>query len=137
MRLHIQNCRGFSLVEFLIAIAILGIGLLALVGLQTTAIRGNLGSKNMTTAVLLIEKKMEELKNYPFSSTSLALGTYNDPNNPLNSSGLSGGTGAIFNRSWTIQSYAGSLYMKQITVSVSWTEAGHSKSTSCDTIISK
>lgn len=132
MRLPIENCRGFSLVEFLIAIAILGAGLLALVALQTTAIHGNLGSRNMTTAVLLIEKQMEGLKNTPFSS--LTNGTSNDPNNPINGSGQAGG---IFNRTWTIQSYAGSLYMKQITVSVSWTEAGHSKTTSCDTIISK
>lgn len=131
---RLENCRGFSLVEFMIAITILAIGLFALVGMQTTAIRGNVGSKNLTTAVLLTEKKMEELKNFPFSSASLALGTHNDPNNPLNGSGDGGG---IFNRSWTIQSYSGSTFMKQITVSVSWTEAGQNKSTSCDTIISR
>lgn len=132
MRLRIKNCRGFSLVEFMIAIVILSIGLLALAGLQTTAIRGNKGSKDLTTAVLLTEKKMEELKNTPFSS--LTIGTSNDPNNPVNGSGQSGG---IFNRSWVVQSYSGSSYMKQITVSVSWTEAGQNKSTSCDTIISR
>ncbi len=127
-----KKCRGFSLVELLIAIFILTIGLLALSGLQVTAIRGNLGSKDLTTAVLLTEKKMEQLKNTAYSS--LGTGTFNDSNNPLNNVGQAGG---IFNRSWVIQNYSGSPYMKWITVTVSWSESGRTRSTSMDTIISK
>lgn len=128
----VRNKKGFSLVEFMIAIAILSIGLLSLVGLQSTAIRGNLTSKNMTSAILLAEKKMEEFKNTSF--TSLNNGTFNDPSNPLTSTG---GTGGIFNRSWTISTYSGSTYMKQITINITWTEGGLSKATSLDTIISR
>ncbi|OGP50487.1 MAG: hypothetical protein A2Y79_06235 [Deltaproteobacteria bacterium RBG_13_43_22] len=128
----IKNIKGFTLVEYLIAIAILGIGLLALVGLQTTAIRGNFGSKCLTTAVLLAEKRMEEFKNTPFNS--LTIGTFSDPNNPLNSSGQTGG---IFSRTWAIQNYSGSTYMRQITVTISWMEAGRNRSIFYNTVISR
>jgi type IV pilus assembly protein PilV len=127
-----NNKEGFSLVEFMIAIGILTVGLLALVGLQSTSIKGNSSSKNSNSAILLGEKKMEELKNTSF--TSLALGTTSDPNNPLTSSD---GTGGLFNRSWTIQTYSGSTNMKQITVTMTWTVGGNSYSTSLDTIISR
>ncbi len=124
----VRNKKGFSLVEFMIAIAILAIGLLALVGLQSTAIRGNLTSKNMTSAILLAEKKMEEFKNTSFAS--LTGGT----DSSLTSTGDPGG---IFNRSWTISTYSGSTYMKQITITITWVEGSLSKSTSLDTIISR
>jgi type IV pilus assembly protein PilV len=130
MHNFIDNKKGFSLVEFMIAISILAIGLLALVGLQSTSIRGNASSKNKNSAILLAEKKMEELKNTAF--TSLSIGTTNDLNNPLTSSDGSGGT---FNRSWTIQTYSGSANMKQITVTLSWTEGGIPHSTSLDTVV--
>jgi prepilin-type N-terminal cleavage/methylation domain-containing protein len=127
-----KNNQGFSLIELLIAIALLSIGLLALFTLQSTAIRGNLDSKELTTAVFLSEKKMEELKNTPFDS--LTLGSANDANNPINGSGQGGG---IFNRSWTIQSYSGSSRMKRITVSIAWTLMGNSHSTSMDTVVAR
>ena len=44
----IKNKQGFTLVEFLIATVILGVGLLALINLQLGAIRGNSDSKEMT-----------------------------------------------------------------------------------------
>lgn len=127
-----KNKNGFSLVEFMIAIAILAIGLLALVGLQSTAIKGNFSAKNLTTAVLLAEKKMEEFKNTSFAS--LTNGTFNDANNSLTGTGTSGG---LFNRSWTIQTYSGSTYMKQITVTITWTVGGRNYSTALDTVISR
>ncbi len=128
----VKNKKGFSLVEFMIAIAVLAIGLLALVGLQSTAIKGNASAKNLTSAVLLAEKKMEEFKNTAFNSVTI--GTTNDPNNPLTSSD---GSGGFFNRSWAIQTYLGSTYMKQITVTITWAVGGRSYTTAVDTVISR
>jgi prepilin-type N-terminal cleavage/methylation domain-containing protein len=128
--------KGFTLVEFLIAIFILGIGILGLAGLQVTAMQGNLGSKNLTTANVLAERKMEGFKNTPFANLVLVTNQA-DPDNPLNSNGLgAGNAGRIFNRFWTIQSYAGSSNMKRITVTVNWPEGGRTRSTSLDTVIS-
>ncbi len=133
MYCFIKKQEGFTLVELMIAVAILAIGLLALAGLQVTAIRGNLSSKGQTTAVMLAEAKMEEFKNTAFSSLSNVTNQA-DSNNPLNESGQSGGR---YNRYWTIQNYAGSSNMKQITVTVSWTETIGSRSISLDTVVAK
>jgi prepilin-type N-terminal cleavage/methylation domain-containing protein len=130
--LPIKNKKGFTLVEFLIAAAILSFGLLALINLQLMAIRGNHDSKEMTRAIFLAEKKMEELKNTPYSS--LGIGTQQDTNNPMNGQEQSGG---IFNRSWIIQNYEGSNFMKQVTVNISWTLKGQSHTVTNSTVVSK
>ena len=127
-----KNKHGFTLIEFLIATVILSFGLLALINLQLTAIRGNSDSKEMTRAIFLAEKEMEQLKNTPY--TSLTIGTTQDPLNPMNGLEQSGG---IFNRSWTIQNYTGSTFMKQITVNVSWTLKGQSHTVSDSTVVSR
>lgn len=128
----LKDKQGFTLVEFLIATVILSVGLLALINLQWTAIRGNSDSKEMTRAIFLTEKKMEELKNAPYGA--LVIGTTQDINNPMNGLGQSGG---IFSRYWTIQPYLGSNFMKQVTVNVSWTLKGQSHNTTYQTVVSR
>jgi type IV pilus assembly protein PilV len=49
------------------ALAIMSVGLLALAGLQITALRGNTLSRSMTTAVSLAEQSIEQLKNTPYT----------------------------------------------------------------------
>jgi type IV pilus assembly protein PilV len=58
---------GFTLVESMLALAIMSVGLLALAGLQITALRGNALSRSMTTAVSIAEQRLEQLKNTPYS----------------------------------------------------------------------
>ena len=43
------------------------VGLLALAGLQITALRGNAWSRSITTAVSIAEQRLEQLKNTPYS----------------------------------------------------------------------
>jgi type IV pilus assembly protein PilV len=59
---------GFTLVESMLTVAIMGIGLLALAGLQVTALRGNDLSRRMTTAVSIAEQRLEQLKNTPYTN---------------------------------------------------------------------
>lgn len=53
--------RGFSLVELLIAITILAIGLLAVAGMQSTAINSNAWANRLSTATSLAQEVMEDL----------------------------------------------------------------------------
>jgi type IV pilus assembly protein PilV len=129
-----KNDQGFTMLELLIAIAILAIGLLGLATLQSTSIQGNRDSKELTTAVFLAEKKMEEMKSAAFNAAPLNIGSSTDINNPMNGSGATGG---IYYRSWNVQRYLSSNNMKQITVSVSWTISGKSHSIAFDTVVSK
>ena len=54
---------GFTIVESLLTLAIMSMSLLALAGLQITALRGNALSRSMTTAVSIAEQTIEQLKN--------------------------------------------------------------------------
>jgi type IV pilus modification protein PilV len=58
---------GFTLIEVMIAVAILSIGLLSLANLQIAMIRGNAFSQRMTTAASIAEAKLEQLKNTPLA----------------------------------------------------------------------
>lgn len=63
---HAYNSEGgFTLVEVLIALTIFAIGLLALAGMQVTAIRGNSTSQSLTSATSLAEGTMEWLQSLP------------------------------------------------------------------------
>jgi prepilin-type N-terminal cleavage/methylation domain-containing protein len=133
---QLKNAKGFTLLEFMVSLLILVIGILSLGSLQVTAIQGNRGSKNLSTANILAERKMEEFRNTPFAGLVLT-SNHADPNNPLNSDGLggNGNSGRMFNRAWTIETYSGSANMKRIAVTVTWPEGGKTRSTSLDTVI--
>lgn len=55
----------------MIALAIFAIALLAIAGMQIAAIRANAFANNMTTAVILAEDKMEELKRLAYNHGQL------------------------------------------------------------------
>jgi prepilin-type N-terminal cleavage/methylation domain-containing protein len=59
---------GFTLIEIMIAVAIISIGLLALGGLQVSLIRGNALSQRMTAAISVAEQKMEQVKNTSYTN---------------------------------------------------------------------
>ena len=63
-----ERNEGFTLIEVLITLVILSVGLLALAGLQISAIKGNANSKRMTMAVSISEKKIEQIKHTSYTS---------------------------------------------------------------------
>jgi type IV pilus assembly protein PilV len=52
----------------MLTLAIMSVGLLALAGLQITALRGNALSRRMTTAVSIAEQRIEQLKNTSYTN---------------------------------------------------------------------
>src|SRR5215468_514937 len=59
---------GFTLVESMLTLAIMSMSLLALAGLQITALRGNTLARRMTTAVSVAEQRIEQLKNTSYAN---------------------------------------------------------------------
>jgi type IV pilus assembly protein PilV len=59
---------GFTLVESMLTLAIMSVSLLALAGLQITALRGNALSRRITTAASIAEQRIEQLKNTSYAN---------------------------------------------------------------------
>ncbi len=63
--------KGFTIIEVMIAVAILAIGLLGIASMQMSAIKGNKLSDNITCALTLAEDKMEELLGLDYNNAEL------------------------------------------------------------------
>lgn len=72
--------RGFTLLEVMIAMAILSVGILGLVGMQITAIRANRQGSKMSQALFLAESELDVLMDYGYADTRLV--DANSGNNP-------------------------------------------------------
>jgi type IV pilus assembly protein PilV len=122
--ISLQNEKGFTLIEVLLAMSILAIGLLGLAALQITASNGNALAKKNSLAVSLAEDKIENYKNTLYNS--IVGGVVTETNLPA---------GAIYTRTTTIEVDKPISGVKTITVKVAWQNG--SKSVSIQTIISK
>lgn len=113
--------RGYTLIEILIAIAIFAIGILGVAQMQLSSSKNTTNGNITTLAAMLARDKMEELKSEDIASAVLAVGNYNDPNNPVDQNGNPGG---IFTRNWEITNPLGGTDTRQIQVTVSFSRWG-------------
>jgi type IV pilus assembly protein PilV len=84
--MNAMNEKGFSLVEVLVAITLLAIGLLAVAGMQTTAITGNAFAQRGTVAISLAEEMIDQVRTHCGNTPE----TYNGIDTSASLSGLSG-----------------------------------------------
>ncbi len=68
--------KGFTLVEVMIAIAILTFGILAVASMQTSSIYGNSVANRLTEGTSWAGNKMEELLTIPDTDAGLSSGTH-------------------------------------------------------------
>ncbi len=69
--------RGFTLIEIMIAIAIIAIGIFGVMSLIITVMKGNTLSKRLTTATTIAQDKMEDFKRMDYASVANDSGTDN------------------------------------------------------------
>jgi prepilin-type N-terminal cleavage/methylation domain-containing protein len=93
--------RGFSLVEVLVAVAVLAIGLLAIAKLQSALIRSSGEARAYSVATGLAKDKLEELRS--FDATQGVGRTYRSLTDGSESLGVIGG--AEYTRGWTVTRY--------------------------------
>jgi type IV pilus assembly protein PilV len=126
---------GFTLIEVFIAIVLLTVGLLGTAALTTGVVRGNVGSRNMTTATAIAQSCLEENRRVGYSSAgSVPVGGSNScvtGNVPLTQGGVS------FTRTLTVTpTPADTTNIRTLTVTVQWSEgAVGSKSITLKTIL--
>lgn len=73
-----RKSRGFSMIEVLIAVVVLGFGLMALAALQTSIIRSSAETKAQTVALQLAKDKVEDLRAFQTLAGYQALTSGND-----------------------------------------------------------
>ncbi len=72
-RLHRNS--GFTLIEIMIAIAIIAIGIFGVMSLIITVMKGNTLSKRVTTATTIAQDKMEDFKRMDYVNVIDDFGT--------------------------------------------------------------
>lgn len=105
-----RNTAGFTLVEVLVAASILGVILLAVAGLFSTAYSNVGDGGRRTKAVALAKQKMEELRDGIF---------------PPSTAGSPETIEAIYTRSWTVAVAGAPTQIATVTVTLAWPDAGH------------
>jgi len=105
---------GFTLLEIIIAIFIFSIGLLAVVSMQMTAIKGNHFSGTLTEASNWAADQMERLMSLPYTDDDLAAG---DHTADLRQEGIYGIT-------WNVLEDDTTNNTKTINITVAWTDRG-------------
>ena len=109
---------GFTLVEVFIAIIILTVGLLGTAVLTTGVVRGNLVSKNMTTATAIAHSCFEENRRVGYSSAgSVPAGGSNSCVTGATTVALGG---VNFTRTLSIDTSVSNI--KTLTVQIDWSE---------------
>ena len=117
--------QGFTLIEVMIALVILSIALVALAGLQVSAIKGNAFSKRMTTAVSIGNEKMEQLKNSSYANI-LSESSIEVTRSSMN-----------FTRQVTVTNNSPLPNTKTVNVMITWSDNSKSHSVPITTIISQ
>lgn len=100
---------GFTLVEIVITLALLGVGLLAIAGVIPLGVRKNISAGQQSRASELVAARAEQILNTSYSEPELSAGTHDDPANPY--------TGHYYVR-WTVEDDVPVKACKKITIRV-------------------
>ena len=106
---RVQNAKGFTLIEILIAVTLLTIGLLGMAGLTVGIMRGNSLSSEVTAATALTQDRMEDIKRLGYINTAGSSEAYNS---------ILGY--AAYRRVTTVDIDTPGVGMKTVTVTVYW-----------------
>ncbi len=105
----LKQQRGLTLLEILIAMLLLSVGLLGIAGLTVSIIQGNAYSKNVSTATVIAEARLEDMRRAGYANANTMAG----------SDSVSMG-GVVFSRTTSVTNGSPGPNMKTVAVAVSW-----------------
>jgi type IV pilus assembly protein PilV len=109
--------KGFTLIEVIFAMTILAVGLLAVATMQVTAIRGNTTSMDISSAIDLVQDRVDKLLAVNIGHADLTAGNHPDPD-----------PGDRYNITWSVQDNTPIFNVKTITVRAVWNDRALTKS---------
>jgi len=119
---------GFTFIETMIGLAILSIGVLALIELQYVALKGNAASQYRLTAASLAQLRMNELKNTPYANIIAEAPTQIvSANMPY----------ATFTRQVIVANNTPVTNSKTVTINVTWSEGSQTHTYTLVSIIAQ
>ena len=119
-----RTIKGFTLIELLIAIVLIVVGLTTLMGTMSVGMYADANLEFRLTALNLANEKMEELKDTAFGSISAGAET-----------GSAIGFDWIDQRIVSVDEPYGPNLLKDVTVTVQWTQKGNTQSVAVETFI--
>ncbi len=142
IRRRISTEDGFSLLEVMIAAAILATGLLAIALAQVSALKMGSRSKHLSEAVYLAQEQIETFQALPATDATFTTPAtdFDDPSGHIMAGGDSesgigvwnpevGGEQTVFTRRWTIEPNTPAAGLTRVTVEVRWSEDGGATNT--------
>lgn len=127
--------RGFTLIEAMVALVIVGFGMLVVVGMQMMLNRNAEVARERSEATRLAEEKLEDLRSFTTIATTAGQLAWNDL--VSGSDAPATGYNISYTRSWTLGGSAADS-KRDAQVLVSWTDrGGNADSVQVNTVISK
>jgi prepilin-type N-terminal cleavage/methylation domain-containing protein len=117
-----SRAAGFTLLEVMIAMGLLGVAILGVLGAQLSALKFTRDSRLRAEAMFLAEQQLEAFQAMSSANVLAAIGDPdypNDPNNPIDPS-PGDGDSTTFTRSWDIAPDDPEADVITISVSVVW-----------------
>jgi prepilin-type N-terminal cleavage/methylation domain-containing protein len=108
---------GFSLIEAMVAAALLAIISLGSALGADRAVRHNVYSRTLAAATTLAQDKIEELQSKVATDALLTAGNHVDADNPLNPNGTTGG---MYTRTWDVTDNMPATGLKTVKVIITW-----------------
>ncbi len=112
------NQDGFTLIEIFIATVLLTIGLLGTAALTTGVVRGNLASRNITSATAIAQSCFEENRRVGYASVGAV--PAGGSNSCVSGTATVAAGGVSFTRTLAIDATVANI--KTLAVTVSWSE---------------
>ena len=109
--------KGFTLVEVLVALAVMAIGLTGVAMMSSSTIVADTGGRQQVAATTLAQEKLEKLRSLRRSDSDWTAGIHTEYG--LYDDGTSGG--GPYTREWdVVEDYNGNENLSRVTVTVTW-----------------
>lgn len=131
-----KSTRGVSLVEALVALAVMAIGMLGLVGMQSTLRANSDAAKQRSEAVRLAQEAIEEWRAFAVLTPTAGVTDYADLVPGTTTDPAIAGSNATYTRTRTVTAMPAPRAGKSLLVDVTWQDrAGETQSVQLSTVI--